>query len=217
MNRVHLGLALLLLGCFGTEVTAFPAGLEPLGESAIDGPGTAADPYPEAYEVERAAEEDGYLVFHGRGFIHAPPSAVWAALRDPAVGADRRISPAWSSVPLAGGEGGDYDHSYVVRHLVEDLITVEWDVTWRHGVVAGSAEDPRQVAIRWRKTAGSTAVRVIDGSIVLSDLPGGAGTEVALVYHASAFGSGAEDYMRYTRDVFADAVALSHGRPLPTY
>jgi len=217
MNVVRacvVGVALLASGCFGNEVTEFPDGLEPLGDNDIDPPeGTADDPCPEEYVLE-ASGGSRFDTILGRGYIKAPIEDVWAAYRDPAVGADRRTSPEWSTTPL---EDPQYDDSYLVHHVAHDIVTVEWDVTWRHGLVAGTDEAPELVSIRWQKTNGSTLISVIEGSLLLTPACDGAATELELVYHASAAGSGTDTYLRYQRDIFEDAVAVTHGRPLPTF
>jgi len=133
-------------------------------------------------------------------------------MRDPAVGADRRTSPEWTSDPL--DEPG-YDFSYVVHHVANDIITVEWDVTWRHGVVEGTVDDPQLVAIRWQKTDGSTLIRTLEGSFVLRPVGDGSVTELEMIYHASATGGSLDVYVRYMREIFDDAVAVTHGDPLP--
>lgn len=211
---IVLAPAVVLAGCFGSEVTEFPDGLEPLEENFVEPPaGTGADPYPEEYVLE-ATPGRRFDVILGRGYIRAPLANVWAAYQNPAVGADRRTSPDWSSTPL---ETTDYDVSYVVHHVAHDIITVEWDVTWRHGVVQGTFEEPELVAIRWQKTDGSTLISTIEGSLVLRPAGDGRVTELELAYHASAAGAGTDTYVQYMRDVYDDAVAVTHGDPLPEY
>lgn len=220
MNDVRLSSALLVLGgclllggCWGTEETPFPDGLEPLDENDLPGPGTDADPYPEDYQLE-GSHSGRYDLILGRGYIHAPVAAVWAAFQNPAVGADRRTSPTWTSTPL---DDPDYDASFVVHHVANDIVTVEWDVTWRESVVTGSVEEPEIVALRWQKTDGSTLISVIEGSMVLRPVGDGSITELELAYHANATGASLDSYLRYMRDIFDDAVAVTHGEPLPTY
>lgn len=206
--------ALFVSGCFGTEVTEFPDGLEPLEVNELAAPmGTADDPYPEEFILE-GSEGGRYDIILGRGYIHAPLADVWAAYRDPAVGADRRTSPEWTSEPL---EDEAYDESYVIHHITHDIVTVEWDVTWRHGLVEGTADAPEVVAMRWQKTDGSTLIRTIEGSLVLRPTEDGSATELELAYHANATGAGLDTYLRYMRDVYDDAVAVTHGDPLPTF
>ena len=205
--------ALILGGCFGNEETPFPDGLEPLEENDLAGPGTPADPYPEEYQLE-GTDGGAYDTLLGRGYIHAPIADVWAAFQDPAVGADRRTSPEWTSTSL---EDPAYDTSFVIHHIAYDIVTVEWDVTWRQSVVTGTVDAPEVVAIRWQKTAGSTLIRTIDGSMVLRPVGDGSITELELAYHAKATGSGLDQELRFMRDIYDDAVAVSHGEPLPTY
>lgn len=194
--------------------TEFPDGLEPLEENEVAPPeGTDADPYPEEFVIESMAA-GRYDTILGRGYIQGSLADVWAAYRTPAVGADRRTSPEWSSTP---GDAGEYDDVYVVHHIAHDIVTVEWDVTWRHGLVEGTAEEPELVAIRWQKTDGSTLVSIIEGSLVLRPTEDGSATEVELAYHASATGASTATYERYMRDVYDDAVAQTHGDPLPTF
>lgn len=215
MNRVHVGVvaATLLSGCFGNEVTEFPEGLEPLGESTVTGPGTESDPFPEEYEL--LLVNDGRVSeIHGRGYIHAPIAEVWDAFQEPAVGADRRTDSGWSSETI---EDEAYDASYLVHHTVVDIVTVEWGVTWRHGLIEGTYEAPELVAIRWRKTEGSTLINRIDGSILLRPVDDGQYTEIELVYQAAATGSGPDTYLRYMQDIYDDALATVNGEELPTY
>ncbi len=201
-------------GCFGTEVTEFPDGLEPLDVNELAPPeGTADDPYPEEFVLE-GIDGGRYDTVLGRGYIQADIRDVWAAYRDPAVGADRRTSPDWTTTPL---EDPMYDATYLVHHITYDIVTVEWDVTWRHGLVEGTDEAPEVVAMRWQKTDGSTLISTIDGSIVLRPTADGSATEVELAYHANATGAGLDSYLRYMQDVFDDAVAVTHGEALPTY
>ena len=82
---------------------------------------------------------------------------------------------------------------------------------------SGTPEAPELVAIRWQKTDGSTILRLIEGSIVLSPAGDGDVTEIELVYRVDALASGVEDYSRYVNDVFADARAVLHGEALPTF
>ena len=217
MRRLNLVLPLLgsmLFGCYGSEVTDFPDGLEPLDENMLEPPmGTEDDPYPEEYVLE-ASNGGRYSLILGRGYIHAPLAEVWAAYQDPAVGADRRTSPEWSSSPV---DDPAYEESYVVHHVKHDIVTVEWDVTWRHGLVEGTMEQPEVVAIRWQKTEGSTLISVIEGSLVLRSVGEGDITEVELAYHASATGAGRDTFVRYMQDVYDDAVAVTHGEPLTEF
>jgi len=208
---VQLGVTLALVGCFGNESTVFPPGLDPLGDNELSGPGTEADPHPEAFEVE-GIEGGRYDTMLGRGYVHAPPIDVWNAFREPIVSVDRRRTAEWSS---DRNDGSGYDDSYVVHHVVHDLVTVEWSVTWRHGVVTGTLDAPELVSIRWQKTEGSTLISRIEGSILLRPVGDGSITEIELVYHTRSVGAGVAEQRLYLEDVYNNVVALAHGEPLP--
>jgi hypothetical protein len=200
-----------LVGC-GNETTPFPEGLEPLDEPAIDPP--AGADCPEEFLIEGSRTHD-YEVVLGRGYIQAPINEVWAAYQVPAVGADRRTSPSWSELPAEDPEG-QYASTYMIRHQ-HPSFDVSWDVTWRHGIVEGTAEEPQLISIRWQKTEGSTLISLIEGSILLRPACGGAATDVQLAYHASAAASSLSDYERYMGDIYNDAVATVRGEELQSF
>lgn len=203
----------MLPGCWGNEASTFPPGLEPLEDNPVEPPGTAEDPYPEGLVLE-GVDGPRHDTVYARGYLHGSLADVWTAFRDPAVGTDRRSADAWEVEHL---DDPDYDDSYVIHATAYEIVTVDWWTTWRHGVVTGTPEAPELVAIRWQKTDGSTILRLIEGSIVLSPAGDGDVTEIELVYRVDALASGVEDYSRYVNDVYADARALLHGEPLPTF
>lgn len=212
--------ALVLSGCFGAAETPFPPGLEPLEATHLapapeprDG-----DAYPEEIVLVRAQSE---LVartpaVHARGFVRAPIADVWAALRDPDVGADRRTFASWT---VSQGVEEEYDFSYVIHSVIQNVITVEYDVTWRHGVVEGTVEAPTLVAARFQKTAGSTVITDLRASIVLyareDEATGEAVTEVEIIEYLQAIASGHANIEAFLQDMFAELVILSHGGGLP--
>ena len=205
-----VALAAVLSGCFGNEATVFPEGLEPLSENGVALPdASAGEPLPDVITVE-SIDGGRYDTVYARGYVRAPITEVWAALRDPAVGTDRRSASEWSFEPI---EGSGYDDSYEVYCVTYDIVTVEWWTTWRHGVVEGTPEAPEVVAVRWQKTEGSTILRVIEGSIVLRAV--GEATELDLVYHTDALGASHEQYVQYVHDVIADLRATLAAEPLP--
>lgn len=210
------GLALLLgTGCFGELPTPFPPGLEPLeGENLSPGPAPRdGEPYPEELVLVRAFAPDIPRTHsvHARGYVHAPLRVVWESLRDPDVGADRRTFSEWSTT--FDVEPG-YDYSYVIHSVIVNIITVEYDVTWRHGVVEGTLEAPTLAAARYQKTSGSTAISDLRGSFVLTEVAPGV-TEVQIIEYLAAVASGHENIESFLNDVFAELLILSRGDPLP--
>ena len=181
----------LVMGCFSDVETPFPPGLEPLEEGMAPAPAPVdGDPYPETVTMVRAFAPytPRTHAVHARGYVRAPVVDVWAALRDPDVGADRRTFREWSTTYDVEPE---YDYSYVIHSVIENVIVVEYDVTWRHGVVLGTLEAPTLASARYQKTAGSAAIDALQGSVVLTEVE------------------------RFPRDMSAELVIRAHGGELP--
>jgi len=206
--------AIVATGCFSEEETAFPPGLEPLEENVAPAPEpTATETFPEELVTVRqiAPVSPRTPSVHARGFVRAPLVVVWEALRDPDVGADRRTFSEWSSTPDV--EPG-YDYSYVIHSVIENIIVVEYDVTWRHGVVEGTLAAPTVASAVWQKTAGSTAISDLRGSVVLTQVSPGV-TEVSIIEYLRAVASDHGNIESFLNDMFRELVALSHGEALP--
>lgn len=201
-------------GCGGSnEITEFPAGLDSLEPNIAPAPTpTAADRYPETIAFDRGATAD-YEFVHGRGYVHAPISAVFTAFRDPAVTADRRrVSAYTSTIDVEPA----YPYSYRVHNIVNDIVTIEFDITWRLGPTAGTAESPTSFGARYQKTFGSSFIDVLAGSVVARVVDSNT-TEVELIRHLRATAQNADDAEQTVRDLFTSVVASAHGQPLPTY
>jgi hypothetical protein len=203
---------LSLAACWGNKEVAFPPGLEPLEPNKAPWPeGTGADPYPE--ELVLVSGQDELLWAHGRGYVHASIGDTWEALRDLDVDVDRRRAADWWwtwDVPQA------YDYCYRITVVVEDLVTLEWDIDWNHGVVNGTVEDPEAVGIRFFKSGGSSLIDLQAGSIALYRLEDDL-TAIELIEQLDAPMTDEEDLTTYLSDLFASVVAYVHGEPLPTY
>lgn len=207
-------LALCASGCFEEIETPFPPGLEPLEENTAPAPAPVdGDPYPETLVMVRAfaPSTPRTHAIHARGFVRAPTVDVWAALRNPDIGADRRTFSEWSTTYDVEPE---YDYSYVIHSVIDNVIIVEYDVTWRHGVVEGTLESPLLVSARYQKTSGSSAIQDLRGSVILREVEPGV-TEVAIVEYLRAISSGHENIESFLQDMFRGLVIVSHGDPLP--
>src|SRR6185312_13733089 len=125
----------LVFGCQHDVQTSFPPGLSPLEDDPAPAPAaTPTDPYPETIDVQ--AGNDGKSDYvHATGYVHASIEDVWAAMKDPAVVVDRHHVDAWSSTPNV--ETG-YDVSFRTDYTVNNLVTVQFSLTWREGVVEGT-------------------------------------------------------------------------------
>lgn len=195
----------LLGGCFGNEKTSFPEGLEPLEENTADPPVSQDEPFPEALSMRHGQDEWDWV--HARAYVHASMSRTWEALRDIDVCVDDGRVDRWS-VTYDVEEG--YDYSYRIHNVADDIITVEFDITWRHGAVEGTVSDPELVAIRYQKTNGTEFIDRLEGSIVLRPVEDGI-TELDMVEHLEATAAGPEEIEAYFTDVFDDTLAFLNG------
>jgi hypothetical protein len=217
MRRASIGLALVALfvgtGCFDNVTTEFPPGLEPWEDPNMAPPPdpVGADTTPEALSMVRSRWVGGAASVHARAYVHADVATTFAAVRHPLAGADRRESTTFTYE-----EGTDpsvpYSHS---SHLtVPDIVTVEFELDWRSDVVEGTLEEPVITATRWQKVWGTSAISLLEGSIVCRYVSEGV-TEIEIQYHLDSIGGGYETVEKYLTDYYASILALAHDQPLP--
>lgn len=204
-------------GCFigGNESTPFPPGLEPIGENTAPLPaGTAADPYPEAIEIVHG-EVDGVIFVHSRAYVHASPTKVWAALMDPEVVANRRDTDAHTAT---FGVEPEYDFSMLLSYTVERVVTIEWDETWRYGVIEGDADAVDHGAIAFQKTQGTTFIALLEGSLYVQAIDGEDQiAEWGFVQNLDTIMTESADQATYPADVQENIKAHVKGLPLPEF
>lgn len=208
-HRAQLAIVVLGVasaGCFGNERTEFPPGLEPLEENTAPLPDPIeGDEHPETI-VYRTGERDNYSWAHGRGYIHASLGRTWEAFRDIEVVVDDPSVDSWSTTHDV--EEG-YDFSFRIRNVVNDIITVEFDITWRQSAVGGTVQSPEVVGIAYQKTWGTEFIELLRGTIVLRPVTSDV-TEVDMVEHLDGYGRDAATVVDYFDDVYRDAVAHVH-------
>ena len=202
----------VLAGCWGNKEVEFPPGLEPLEPNTAPWPEPrGGDDYPE--DIELVSGEDEVLWVHARAYVHADLPTTWEALRDPDVNADRRRLESWEvtwDVPQ------EYDYCYRIHVVVVDLVTLEWDIDWHHGVINGTLDDPEAVGVRWFKSDGSSLIDLQAGSIAAYRLDE-AVTALEIIYQIDAPVTTEEDLLEFVGDLYADVVAWVHGDPLPSF
>jgi hypothetical protein len=194
---------LLALACH--HELEFPDGLEPLEENLAPPPEGSED-WPETLSL--VSGEDDFNWTHGRGYVREAVETVIAAVEDPDVGVDRRRVASWD---VEMDTEPEYDVSYAVHTVVEDIVTVEYDLAWRHGIVSDGV-----LGTRWQKTEGDALIDLIEGSLVTAETVNGV-TEVQFIYHLQAPMTSTEDTEQYVSDFYASILAVAHGEPLPTY
>jgi hypothetical protein len=192
--------------------------LAPLEENLATPPAARADePYPEELGIVSGGDSALWWA-HAAGYIHATTAATWLAAQDPEVGLDRREVDEWS---VTDDPRPELDASYIVHTVVHDIVTIEYDVWWRHEVQLGTVEEPEQVVVVWSKTEGTSLLDPIDllqYSMVLSPVEGE--DEVVLlevVGHLDAPQVDDGTLVSYLLDLHASLVAAVNGEPLPEY
>jgi hypothetical protein len=129
------------------------------------------------------------------------------------VNVDRRRVDRWS---WSSAENRNCDVSYIIHNAVEDIVTVEFDVTWCHGLVEGRSDAPEVVGIRFQKTDGSDFIDSMVASVTLYALEEDI-TAIECIEHLDAIMVGPEDVTATLSDLHASAVAWVHGEPLPNW
>ena len=203
----------LLLGsvvaCRREEVT-FPDRLSPLEENRAPWP----DPGTEAPEVVSGGDSDLWWA-HSRGYVQAAPAEVWAALADPDVVVDRREVDVWE---VTDDPVPAFDRSFLIHHVVQDVITVDYDLTWVWELQEGTPAAPLRVVAQWDKTAGTPFIDQLTGTLELEAVPDDPDrTAISAVDHLEAALRDDRTIVQYLEDLHASIVAASHGEPLPTY
>lgn len=188
-----------------------PTGLEPLEDNQAERPSKTDGSYPDTYNVV-SGQADDYAWAHAIGTINAPITTIWGSFSDPDVVVDRRRMESWEATM----DVADFDVSFLIDHVTDDIVTIEFQLTWIEGVTTGTVDAPESVGLRWAKTGGSDLVYLLEGSAVLTELESGV-TEVQLIEHLDTPGSGPEDVEAYYADLWASVLADSSGEPLPTY
>ena len=205
----------LLVGCNQDIKTPFPEGLEPLESNKASFPSGSGYPQQLSCKSGTAEEEEigEYTWVHCKTYVNHPVAEVYDALQTPRVVADRRaideMSVAWDVEP-------EYDVSYKISNTVYDVITVEFDVNWRHGDVDGDEDVLEEIGTRWQKTFGSEVIELLRGSMYAYAVDDG-NTALEIVFHQRSLQADEPLMMEYLNDLQADILAATDGAPLPSY
>jgi hypothetical protein len=156
--------------------------------------------------------EDGFIRVYGRGFVFAPPLAVWTAAQDPVV-MIARCSTTTQSVTL--DIGAPFAVSFVVHYFVDDVLDVEWDDQWRGDVVLGTAELPQLALLKHQKIRGSDFIDLSEGTVAIFDTPDPNVTELRFVEHLDALAGGSADVIAGMQHNYDRLVSAAHGGSIP--
>lgn len=205
--RSLLALSLLVSGCFENIATEFPEGLEPWEEPNEAAP-PAGDGYPEELSFFRKRWTGGVNSIHARAYVHADVQTTFDAVRHPYAGADRRdgVGFTWEydSEP-------EYEYSHRSHLMIPGVVPVEFWLNWRSGVVERDETDaPTITATRWQKTEGTSAIPVLEGSIVIVEIEPDV-SELQIQYHLDALTSGYETIEDYLTGYYVSVLAYVRG------
>jgi len=199
-----------VLACSKDVTTDFPAGLSPLEDvGTAPPPATATDPHPEAIVLEQGRDDAGDWV-HAAAYVHANAKDVWTALANPDVVADRHNVTAYTSTLNVE----PYDVSFQLHYRIDNVITVQFDLTFREGLVSGTKDAPTAVSVVYEKTFGSSLITMMKGSIEVTSVDENT-SELIFAQRMIATQTSADNIAAWTRSIYGSVVAQVHGQPLP--
>ena len=159
-----------LTGCMAPSELVVPAGLEALAPMRLDAPELQNGQYAEDFDVLSGEETDSQgEVFgwaQGRGYLYASTHKVWQEIRNPDVYINHGDV---TSYEVEEHSSLEYDYLYSVWNYVENIVTVEFENEWRHGLIFGEKEAPEHIAVRWEKVSGTDFILSLNGSIQIYD------------------------------------------------
>jgi hypothetical protein len=206
-----IALAALASGCEGNSVTSFPPGLDAAGPDPAPAPAEDGGDYPQTLDLQQGQDDTSFYVF-ATGFVDAPIESVWAAFKIPNVVVDRH---GISSYTVDQNVESGYDVSFRTDYTIHQaIVTVQFDLTWREGVVAGTEAAPTQVSVVYDKTWGSDYVSLMEGSIELIAVTPNV-TELQFVQRMDAQSTDSSNIASWTNELFSSVVAYVNGQPLP--
>ncbi len=205
-----LALGAGVMACSSDVATEFPPGLAPIEDVGTAAPiGTAMDPHPETLALDKGLDDDSNWV-HAVGYVHANVKDVYAALAMPDVVADRHNVSSYSVATNVES----YDVSFRLHYKINNVITVEFEVTFREGRVTGTADAPTAVSLVYERTFGSNLVKMMRGSIEVNAVDDHT-SELRFAQRMVATQTNEDNIAKWTQSIFASVLAKVHGQPLP--
>ncbi len=223
------GSALFVLGCGSPEEVPFDdtllASINPLLGTINFPPVDNNNTYPEVYLDDNGTKSDdmGQSWAQVKGYVKAPISKVWKALQDKQVVTDRAEIQSRFLGECALGVRGKSDICLVFNNVPPGGLgsLFDYQITWRHQVLAGTPENPTKIRIEYQKTKGTGFISVLHGAVVIEKMFDTAtGNDLNVTSYAH-FGELKEPERPYERIrlfvplMYRSVVAYVHNQPLP--
>ncbi len=209
--------ALALAGCGYYTHDPFPIdlGFQPLEActAPLPDPVPGGDPHPEV-QTSITGNRDGHDWAHSKAYVHASLGDVWAAMQDPAV---CRIhgTNTWDVTHV--GLEPEFPMSFMIQYTAgPPVYTVEWEITYRGGVLDGTPDAPLAYGIRAQKTWGTSHVHLQSISVGARPVQGETAVVVLeMVFWLNADRSGPADAYGALSDFYGGLLAHVRGQPVP--
>lgn len=209
-SRLALPFVLTAAGACGSkaEPQAFPPGLEPLEELETRCTGSVGE------LTTASGEAETFDWSHGCGTVEAALEDVYLALQDTEVAVDQRSVDSWTR---EDGVEPEYDVSFALQNTVNDIITVEFETTWRAGALeADDKAGLSELGVRYQMTVAPQVITLMEGSVYAFD--NGDGTvEIQFIDHVDALRGGTDITILKVQDLFEDVQAHLAGQPIPSH
>lgn len=196
------------MGCQSDISTPFPPGLEPLEENLV--PRQDGGPYTE--ELRLTSRESPYFKVYARGHVLVSPKTLWEAAKNPEANV---ATCTTSSHSVTASDQPEYEYSFLVHYVVNNILTVEWDDQWRFGTVEGVPSAPVLAMIKHQKVQGSDFITRSLGTIQLTATDDPNVSELAFVEHLEAIGGSVNDVAKGVRRNYDALVKVAHNQPIP--
>jgi hypothetical protein len=197
-------LGLLALGaCQDDIATPFPPGLEPFEDNPVE---TLPDgPFVE--ELRITSSDTDMIRIYARGFVLVP----WGTMREASKSSEANVSTcSTSDHVITENNEPQYEASFLIHYIVNDILTVEWDDQWRFGQIT---EDLGM--IRHQKVQGSDFISLSEGSIQVLTTSEPGVVELSFVEHLDAIQATPADVVEGVQHNYDALVATAHGNPIP--
>ncbi len=128
---------------------------------------------PLRHQMTGGSTSDGangrYFYGEGGGCINRPIREVWATSMNQGlmVWTEKGNSGSYTMAPPPAGVERFFDVEYTHS---ETAITVKWNMTWFHSVLAGTPQKPERILINYRRYKGTKYIKYWEGSIILTRL-----------------------------------------------